>query len=87
MTDFHPRILVIARRQAHRHWEAIISSPPDTLDPNRVVACFTPLYGSRFDLILVDLPHEDRTNGFHEWLNQDVMCRLSPNGRLVMWAT
>jgi len=85
MTDFHPRILVVARASDHGEWEAIIASPPDTLDPNRVVVPLTNLYGSRFDLIIVDLPYQDRTtNRFLDWYEQGVRCRLSPRGKIVV---
>lgn len=80
-TDEQPRILVIARRDDHKSWiEAIGKAHGDLVVPG------TPLYGSRFDLILVALPVEDRNERFHRWWEQDVLCRLSRTGKIVMWA-
>lgn len=71
------RICVIARRADHDRWGAVLPGEIET------VAVGQNLYGSRFDLILIDVPREDQDKWFHAWLDQGVRCRLSPNGKLL----
>ena len=68
------RILVIARRESHKLWEQRFYN-----EEAHIVVPYTNLYGSRFDLIIVDVPLSDSTDmRFYDWIDNGVRCRLSP---------
>lgn len=71
------RIMVIARRDAHRGWEEAMESDVMCVVPDQA------LYGVRVDLILIDLPPEDLSSERAQAWLEHVMCRLSPKGKLV----
>ena len=72
-----PRILVIAKRDAHHAWKEALGDDVHCVTPG------TPLYGSRFDLLIDDHHDDSLASRYQEWLNH-VFCRLSPKGKYVI---
>ena len=79
--DEKPRILVIARRDAHHAWEEALGKDN--------VHCITPLtnvYGMRCDLIIEDSDrpiNPDHREKYEQWLEQELGCRLGMNGKFI----
>lgn len=73
-----PRVLVVSRHADHDRWRRLLGPAAQVVTPGR------PLYGSRFDVVIEDLPvpRDPDWPRIEKWFDQEVRCRLGRTGKI-----